>query len=251
MEVMKTLPDQSVDLILCDLPYELDNWTNPLQWDKMLPLPLMMEQYWRLIKKNHAIVLFCNEPNATHLRMSAINLFKYNIIWIKTKVGGVMNAKVKPLKIHETILVFSEGTTSPGRLGNMPYYPQGLTVLNKVVKNTKNDRSVFSDRPSIKESYTQEFTNYPTDVISFASVQKGKHPTQKPVDLMEYLIKTYTKENDVVLDNCMGSGTTGVACINTKRNFIGIEQDQEYFDIAKTRIETCDLQSDIFITGEI
>lgn len=246
MEVMKTLPDNSIDLILCDLPYELVHWVNPMTWDKLLPISEMMEQYWRLIKKNHAVVLFCNEPNATHIRANAIEKFKYNLIWVKTKAGGVMNAKVKPLKIHESILVFSEGSTSPGRPNNMPYYPQGLLEFNKVVKNTKKSRSVFSDRPSIKENYLQEFTNYPTDVLYFQSVHKGQHPTQKPVELMEYLIKTYTQEGETVMDNCMGSGTTGVACVVNNRNFIGIEQDHIFFDIAEKRIRPFEEQAGFF-----
>jgi len=232
---MKSIPDGSVDMVLTDPPYQLTNWTNPMQWDKVLDLTSVWEELRRITKPNSAVCLFGNEPYSTTQRNSNPQMFKYDLIWVKNKVTGFMNAKVKPLKSYEVISVFSIGKTSPGREGNMPYYPQGLVKKNKQVTNSKKSRSVLSDRPSLKDSYTQEFTNYPKDVIMF-DCESGLHPTQKPVALMEYLIKTFTNEGDTVLDFTMGSGTTGVACKNLSRDFIGIELDEEYFKTAEERI---------------
>ena len=235
LEVMKDLADNSVDMVLTDPPYQLTNWTNPMQWDKVLDLTALWEEIKRVTKPCTAVCLFGNEPYSTTQRNSNPTMFKYDIIWVKNKVTGPMNAKVKPLKSYEVISVFSTGKTSPGREGNMKYYPQGLKRIDKEVSNTKSSRSVMSDRPSIKPKYVQEFTNYPKDVVFF-DCESGLHPTQKPVALMEYLIKTYTNEGETVLDFTMGSGTTGVACKNLNRNFIGIELDEAYFKIAEERI---------------
>jgi site-specific DNA-methyltransferase (adenine-specific) len=163
-------------------------------------------------------------------------MFKYDIIWVKNKVTGPMNAKVKPLKTYEIISVFSRGKTSPGRDGNMKYYPQGLVRIDKQVSNGNNNSSVTQHRPSTKPKYTQEFNNYPKDVVMF-DCESGLHPTQKPVALMEYLIKTYTQEGETVLDFTMGSGSTGVAAGNLRRDFIGIEKEEKYFQISQQRIE--------------
>ena len=237
LEMMKTLPDGCVDMVLTDPPYQLTNWTNPMQWDKVLDLTSVWEEINRVSKYGVAVCLFGNEPYSTTQRNSNPSMFKYDIIWVKNKVTGFMNAKVKPLKSYEVISVFSTGKTSPGRQGNMKYYPQGLIKKDKQVKNSKNSRSVLSDRPSLKDSYKQEYTNYPRDVLCF-DCESGLHPTQKPVALMEYLIKTYTNEGETVLDFTMGSGTTGVAAKNLNRNFIGIELDEGYFNTAKERIES-------------
>lgn len=234
VEIIKTLG--CVDAVICDPPYQLVNWTNPHKWDKALNL----EEIWRLLQTRttdrSAILLFGNEPYSTFQRNSNPALFKYDLIWVKNKVTGFMNAKVKPLKTFEKISVFSSGTTAPGRMRNMTYNPQGLTRVDKTVKNTKRSSTVMSDRPSIKEEHTQEFTNYPKDVLEF-DCESGLHPTQKPVALMEYLIRTYTNPGDTVLDFTMGSGTTGVACQNTGRKFIGIEKHQKYFEIAVNRLQ--------------
>lgn len=220
-----------VGLVLADPPYDLNNWTNPMKWDKALPMP----QIWPLLNAP-TVILFGNEPYSTWQRNTNPAQFKYDLIWVKNKITGFANAKVKPLKKFEKISVFSNGTTSPGRKNNMVYNPQGLIASGKVCKNLKTSRSVLSDRPSLKDEYVQEFTNYPSDVLFF-DTESGLHPTQKPVALMEYLIRTYTQPGDTVLDFCMGSGTTGVAAKNTGRNFIGIEKDEKYFQIAKERIQ--------------
>lgn len=160
----------------------------------------------------------------------------------KNNAVGFVNAKLKPMNKHETICVFSNGKTSNGNKNNMIYNPQGLLPFNKPCKSgNKQGKDNTYWRPSLKssnnEQYIQQWTNYPTTVLEFQKVTKAIHPTQKPVELIEYLIKTYSNEGDTILDNCMGSGSTGIACLNTKRNFIGMELDDKYFDMAKTRIE--------------
>ena len=238
MEIMQKIPAGSVDMILCDLPYE----TTSSKWDKALPFPELWEQYTRIIKGTGAIVLFGAEPFASRLRMSAQNLYKYDWIWVKNNAVGFVNAKLKPMNKHEVICVFSKGKTANKNSNNMPYYPQGLIPYGKEMRNgNKADKDNSYWRPSLKSSngggYVQQFTNYPTSVLYFDKVQKAVHPTQKPVPLLEYLIKTYTVEGDTVLDNCMGSGSTGVACVRTGRRFIGIEKDPHYFQLAAERLE--------------
>lgn len=237
---MKNIPDKSVDMILCDLPFGITS----SKWDKVIPFEPLWEQYKRIIKTNGAICLFGAEPFASKLRTSNVNWFKYDWVWIKNNAVGFVNAKLKPMNKHEVICVFSEGKTSNGNKNNMPYYPQGLIPYNKESRSgNKKGKDNTYWRPSLKSSneggYIQEFTNYPTTVLKFNKVQKAVHPTQKPVPLLEYLIRTYTNGGgETILDNCMGSGSTGVACVNANRNFIGIELNKDYYDIAKDRIET-------------
>lgn len=235
---MKDIPDKSVDMILCDLPFGITS----SKWDKVIPFEPLWEQYKRIIKINGAICLFGAEPFASKLRTSNTEWFKYDWVWIKNNAVGFVNAKLKPMNKHEVICVFSEGKTSNGNKNNMPYFPQGLIPYNKESRSgNKKGKDNTYWRPSLKSSneggYIQEFTNYPTTVLQFNKVQKAVHPTQKPVPLLEYLIKTYTNEGETVLDNCMGSGSTGVACVNTNRSFIGIELNQKYYNLAKERIK--------------
>ena len=238
LEVMKSIPDGSVDMILADPPYG----TTACKWDSVIDFTLMWEQLKRVIKPNGAIVLFGAEPFSSRLRVSNLEQFKYDWIWSKTKALGFTNAKNKPMNKHEVISVFSEGTTANRSERRMPYYPQGLLPYGKVVSGIRKCKADSSEgghkfaRPGHKESYVQEFTNYPTQILEFANEGKTVHPTQKPVALMEYLIKTYTNEGETVLDFTMGSGTTGVACCNLSRSFIGIEMDENYFNIASKRI---------------
>ena len=233
LEKMKDIPDKSIDMILCDLPYG----TTACKWDVVIPFEPMWEQYERIIKDNGAIVLTASQPFTTKLINSNEKLFKYEFIWIKSKPTGFINAKNAPLKKHENILVFSKGKTANNNKNNMIYNPQGLTVSGKFKKSKYDEGDILGVRPSRKnDGYIQEFSNYPNSILDFKSETKTIHPTQKPVALLEYLIKTYTNENEIVLDNCMGSGSTGVACVNTNRNFIGIEKDDKYFEIAKNRI---------------
>ena len=233
LERMKEIESGSVDAIICDPPYG----TTACKWDSVIPFPEMWERLNKLIKPNGAIVLFGSEPFSSALRMSNIKNYKYDWIWEKHHKTGHLNAKNRPMKIIESISVFSKGKHL--------YNPQGLIEINKHTKNSnsdmnrdgKNSTSVVNNAPPKKE-YFQKYTNYPTEILKFDSMNSnGLHPTQKPVALMEYLIKTYTNEGELVLDFTMGSGTTGVACKNLGRKFIGIEMDECYFDIASKRIE--------------
>lgn len=235
LEQMEYINDESVDLILCDLPYGMTS----SKWDKPLPFNLLWSNYERIIKPKGAIVLFGAEPFTSQLILSNIDLYKYTWYWNKNSTSGFVNAKLKPMNTIETISVFSKGKTSNGNVNNMNYYPQGLKPCNKVrtMGNKKKADNTYARPSNMGNFIKQDWTNYPKNYIEFNRVGKCVHPCQKPTDLLEYLIKTYTKEGDVVLDNCMGSGSTGVACVNTKRNFIGIELDKKYFDVAKQRME--------------
>lgn len=202
----------------------------------------MWEQLKRIIKPNGAIVLFGQEPFCSLVRVSNLRDFKYDWQWRKTRPAGFTNAKLKPLKDLETIMVFSQGTTANGSSRNMPYFPQGLEDCdlewNRPRVYLSGDSGVSPARKNHKLTRKIEKKGYPRQVLDFANPNNEVlHPTQKPVALMEYLIKTYTNEGETVLDFTMGSGTTGVACVNLNRNFIGIELDEGYFDIANKRIE--------------
>ena len=238
LEVMKSIPDKSVDMVLCDVPYG----TTACKWDNVIPFEPMWEQLDRIIKDNGAICLFGSEPFSSYLRMSNIKNFKYDWIWRKNTSAGFIHAKNMPLKKHEIISVFSNGSMGhKSVLGKkrMVYYPQGLIPKKTVYHgNKKNCVNIIGERPSQKTDFISDFTNYPISVIETKEGSNNNfyHPTQKPVLLLEYLIKTYTLENETVLDFTMGSGSTGVACVNTNRNFIGIELDKKYFEIAKERI---------------
>lgn len=237
LEIMKQIPDESVNLILCDLPYG----TTACKWDTVIPFEPLWKQYERLLKGNGAVVLFGSEPFSSALRMSKIDWYKYDWYWNKNSTAGFVNAKLKPMNTVETISIFSRGFTANPSKNKMIYYPQGLIPFGKTVKNGNKagkDNSYYQPSWTSDVGRVQEFTNYPRNYLEFSHKEKTKavHPTQKPVALLEYLIKTYTKEDEIVLDNCMGSGSTGVAAVNLKRKFIGIEKDEKYFEIAKNRI---------------
>lgn len=217
-----------VDAIITDSPYG----TTACKWDSIIPFDEMWKRLNQLIRPNRAIVLFGSEPFSSALRMSNIKNYKYDWIWDKKGTGGFLNAKIRPLKRYENIMVFSKGKPV--------YYPikeiRGEKRIKGGYNKKKGDGDMVYGRFEDSKSFSNEY--YPTDIIELSNaVNKGKvHPTQKPVALMEYLIKTYTQENELVLDFTMGSGTTGVACKNTNRNFIGIELDETYFNIAINRI---------------
>jgi site-specific DNA-methyltransferase (adenine-specific) len=218
LELMKDVPDQSVDMILCDLPYG----TTQNKWDSVIPFEPLWAQYKRICKG--AIVLTATQPFTSALVASNSRDFRYEMVWEKSSVTGHLNAHRRPMRTHEDVLVFSDFAP--------PYYPQGLKPYGKTKKRGNNGTNFGK---SGTENH-QEFTNYPRSIIRIANDSKPVHPTQKPVALMEYLILTYTNEGETVMDNCMGSGTTGVACMNTGRKFIGMEQDAKYFEIAQKRI---------------
>lgn len=230
LELMKKIPDGSVDMILCDLPYG----TTSCKWDTIIPYEPLWEQYERIIKDDGAIVLFGSEPFSSHLRLSNLKMYKYDWIWDKKTGLGFLDSKYRPLKQHEVISVFSKGGCSNGSKIQMKYNPQGLIPTTKKNRNTKSN--ILNSEPKQRKDLDTKFTNYPKTILTY-SRETGLHPTQKSVELLEYLIKTYTNEGELVLDNCMGSGSTGVAALNTNRNFIGIELDDNYFNIAKNRIE--------------
>ena len=228
LELMKDIPDGSVDLILCDLPYG----TTACKWDSVIPFEPLWEQLNRTIKPNGAICLFGSEPFSSALRMSNIKNFKYDWIWDKKIPSGMSYARFQPMRQTENISVFCNGKTV--------YNPQ-MIKRDKPIKKGGNKYSPSAPIQACKEGKvfkkTYEYKN-PINLIVFEKIRKGSlHPTQKPIALLEYLIRTYTNDGEVVLDNCMGSGSTGVACVNTGRKFIGIELDNGYFDIAKERIE--------------
>jgi site-specific DNA-methyltransferase (adenine-specific) len=235
LEVMKDIPDGSVDMVLTDPPYG----TTACKWDSVIPFEPMWEQLKRVTKKNGAIVMTASQPFTSALVMSNPKMFKYCWVWVKNVPAGFAQAKNKPMSKHEDVVVFSLAKT--GHVSQcknrMTYNPQGIIPFGKEVKNSKSHRgSAFEARKNSRGSYIQEFTGYPDSVISIPVERNGFHPTQKPVALMEYLIRTYTNEGENVLDFTMGSGTTGVAAKNLNRKFIGIELDEEYFKIAQDRI---------------
>ncbi len=227
LEGMVQIADKSIDMILCDLPYGITD----CKWDKKINTNKLWEEYNRIIKDNGAIVLTATMKFGIELINGNFKNFRYDLIWHKKAVTGFANAKRMPLRCHELILVFYKKLPT--------YNPQGLKRLEnpkKISRKNNNKENVYKIDTLLKP-YKTEFTNYPRSVLQFAySNNKSLHPTQKPVNMFEYLIKTYTNEGDLVLDNCMGSGTTAVACINTGRNFIGFETDERYFEIANKRI---------------
>jgi site-specific DNA-methyltransferase (adenine-specific) len=237
LKIMPRLQSGSVDLILCDLPYS----TTACSWDALIPFEPLWREYRRIAKPNAAIVLTASQPFTTQLIASNLPMFKYCWIWEKSNASGFAHAKNMPLKNYEDVCVFSEGVIAHASQSKkrMPYNPQGLIYSPRVCRNAPRhkEESAFGNRPSHKDAYTQEWTNYPSQVQRFTSVSGAEHPTQKPVALMEYLIRTYTNPGNLVLDNCMGSGTTGVAAMNTGRRFIGIERDPDYFAICQRRIQ--------------
>jgi len=240
LEIMKTIPSESIDAIITDPPYG----TTACKWDSVIDFKLMWKQLNRIIKPNGAIVLFGSQPFTSSLISSNYKGFKYEWIWFKNMGGNPLNAKTTPMKQHENILVFSNGKTN--------YYPikeqrakSGLDRVRSsaIIGGNIKDDAVYGKTNVIKKKYDD--LRYPKTIQKF-NVQRGLHPTQKPVALMEYLIKTYTNENETVLDFTMGSGSTGVAAKNLNRNFIGIELDNKYFEIAEKRIKEHQQQLKLF-----
>ena len=230
LERMKEIPSGSVDMALTDPAYG----TTACKWDSIIPLEPMWEQLKRIIKPNGAVVMTAAQPFTSFLVCSNIGMHKYNLVWRKTKVCHFAQAPYRFMTEHEDICVFSFGGTSKNAKNRMTYNPQGLEDCHKVCKG----KSHSDHRPSAttQPDYVQTKTGYPKSILEFGSDTAKCHPTQKPVALMEYLIKTYTNKGETVLDFTAGSGSTGVACVNTGRKFIGIELDDKYFDVAKNRI---------------
>lgn len=226
LDVMKTLPDRSVDMVLCDLPYGITQ----NKWDSVIPLPELWGCYRRILKPKGAVVLTASQPFTSALVSSNYPWFKYSWVWRKSCPTGHLNVKRMPMKEHEDIVVFSSS--------NHLYNPQGLKPYGKMKRRYSGNGQVKQgDNYGVAgaESF-QEVTGYPKTILEIASDRSKQHPTQKPVALFEYLIRTYTNPSNVVLDNCCGSGTTGVACVNTGRLSIQIELSPDYYAIARDRL---------------
>ena len=238
LELMKTIPDKFVDMILCDLPYG----TTVCKWDTIIPFEPLWKQYKRIIKDNGAIVLTASQPFTSVLGASNIDILKYSWVWKKSRPTNFTQAKRMPLKGFEDILVFYSKPTI--------YNPQDTVACDRIIKNTgtkskgrlglKTDCDVAYHGVIVgsdeNDCYSQTLTNYPRGIIEFAQESKSIHPTQKPVALFEYLIKTYTNEGELVLDNCSGSGTTAIACLNTNRKYICMEMDEGYYEKSIERV---------------
>jgi site-specific DNA-methyltransferase (adenine-specific) len=225
LEGMKYIDDKSIDMILCDLPYG----TTACKWDTVIPFEHLWEHYKRIIKDNGAIILFGSEPFSSNLRMSNLKMFKYDWIWDKKKGGNPLLSKIQPIKTYEIISVFGKGKVN--------YYP--IMVDRDKPKARGKNKGKMSETTNNVFTENKVYTQYyPKAIIEYSNAnQRNKlHPTQKPVALFEYLIKTYTNENELVLDNCIGSGTTAIAALNTGRFFIGIEKEEKYVEIARKRI---------------
>ena len=239
LEGMKQIPDGTIDAVICDLPYG----TTACAWDSVIPFDKLWEQYRRIIKPSGAIVLFGSEPFSSALVMSNPKWFKHEWIWYKRFPGNFANAKIQPLRVHENISVFCKG--------KCPYHPQ-MIKRDKPIKVGGNNMNIdVYNKFDPKEEYEGRlyFEKFPESIIEFSSRINPSdhfHPTQKPVDLLRYLVRTYTNEGDTVLDNCMGSGTTAIACIKERRHFIGFELSKEYFDKAVRRIKAEQAQLTLF-----
>jgi len=231
LEQMKKIPDGSIDAIITDPPYG----TTACKWDSVIPFELMWEQLNRIIKPNGAIVLFGSQPFTSALIMSNPKNFKYEWIWRKNRGSNFASLKYQPFKEHESVLVFSNKTHNYYPIKEARSESGKARAKYKINASNTGKRDVLSGMKATDLGYIDKNLRNPSSVQKF-NTEVGKHPTQKPVALMEYLIKTYTNEGETVLDFTMGSGSTGVACVNTNRNFIGIEMDNKYFDIATNRI---------------
>lgn len=234
---MSNIPDKSVDMILTDLPYgALNRGNRSARWDRQLPLDKVWAHYERIIKDNGAIVLFGQGRFTAQLMQSNTELWRYNLVWDKVLVGGFLNAKRMPLRSHEDILVFyrKAPTYNPQMSEGKPLHGKGKSYKEKRLTN-----NCYGSIHATDDTRKGSTAKFPTSILRFAKPHPSMavHPTEKPVALLEWLIKTFTNEGETVLDSCMGSGSTGVACKNTKRNFIGIESDERYFQIALKRMQ--------------
>ena len=246
LELMKNIPDKSIDMILCDLPYG----TTACKWDTVIPLEPLWCEYNRIIKDNGAICLFGAEPFSSQLRVSNLQNFKYDWVWRKPRGTGHLNAKKQPLRDVENISVFykKQCVYNPQFAKGKPYSALKGGKTSRVSESGETTYGKFMNGAEFRNDNSG--FRYPKQVIEFGVVERGTvHPTQKPVPLLEYLIKTYINEGDLVLDNCMGSGSTGVASVNTNRNFIGMELDENYFKIAQKRISKA--QENLSKRGEL
>ena len=246
LQIMKEIQDESIDCIICDLPY--GGGITSCAWDTEIPFEPLWENYERIIKPSGAIVLFGTQPFTTKLINSNIKLYRYSWVWNKNHSSNFQLAKLQPLKVTEDICVFSKGKSANGAKVTATYYPQ-KEIRDIPVRNGGGLKSCkLLNKNNMGKQYNVYYDKYPINILTYNRPSNSEkiHPTQKPLDLLKYLVKTYSKENQTILDNCMGSGSTGVACKLLNRNFIGIELDTKYFDIAKERIENTDVPNKLF-----
>ena len=239
LELMKDIPDKSIDMILCDLPYG----TTACKWDTVIPFEPLWKEYKRIIRDKGVICLFGSEPFSSKLRISNLDNYRYDWIWVKEKPSNFQLMNYQAGRLTENIMIFSKGKCCYVKNNNNAvYYPQRIQRDKPRTANVKiygeTDKNILNSYNKGKEDNYKTYTDkLPTNVLYYSNERHKVHPTQKPVELLEYLIKTYTLETETVLDNCMGSGSTGVACVNLGRRFIGVELNESYFNIAKARIE--------------
>ena len=239
LDLMKNIPDKSIDCIIADLPYG----TTACKWDSLIDLDKLWLQYKRIVKDKGAIILFGQEPFSSRVRNSNIDWYRYDWVWQKQKPSNFQLMNYQCGRVHENIMVFSQAKACYVKNGNtMNYYPQmtpreNIRKANVKIYGDTDNNILHSYKNGEKDNYKEYSEKHPISVIQFNTESKKLHQTQKPVELLEYLIKTYTKEGDLVLDNCMGSGSTGVAALNLNRSFIGIELDEGHFNIAEERIK--------------
>ncbi len=237
LEVMPTIEAGSVDLILSDLPYG----STACRWDSVIPFEPLWACFKHVLKPKGAVVLTASQPFTSMLVMSNREWFKYEWVWEKSRPTDFVNARNKPMKRHENVLVFSNGTTASRSQSKMTYQPQGILKTQRTVWVKRSSRGYQGERLKQLDCYPSTETGFPSSILKFASESKTVHPTQKPVPLFEYLIKTYSNEGETVLDATIGSGTTAIAALNTNRRCVGIERDPGYFATACDRVKSAQL----------
>lgn len=250
MDILKELPDKCIDLVVCDLPYG----TTASSWDKIIDVQELWAKYNRIVKDNGTVILFANGLFTPRVMLSNLKDYKYRLVWVKRNSTNFVHAKNRPMVKSEDILIFSKGAMGhKSQLGNkrMTYNPQGIIPVNKIRKDGKTNftNTLAGKRPSHKEEFIVEYTNYPTDILTdFPELPPNQkiHTNEKPIELLEYLIKTYSNENELILDNCSGSGNLAIACMNTKRRFICIEKDYDYWKASVERLKNAQAQLKLF-----
>jgi len=229
-EGIKEIPDKSIQLILADLPYG----QTEIEWDIKIDMNDLWNEWWRILKDNGVIVLYGVQPFTSYLVQSQINFFKYSLVWKKSRVGGFAQAPYRVLNQHEDLLVFSKAGMTKNSRNRILYNPQGVVEINKTMKG-KTENGLRKGRKA-QSDYVQKYTNYPTSILEYSSDGKPIHPTQKPIDLNEFLIKSYTNEEDFIFDPCYGSGSAIIAAKNINRKYIGFELNNEYYEKTKNII---------------
>jgi site-specific DNA-methyltransferase (adenine-specific) len=227
---IKNIPDNSIQLIIADLPYG----TTEIDWDVRINMDTLWNEWWRILKNNGSIILYGVQPFTSYLINSQLEYFKYSLVWKKSRVGGFAQAPYRILNQHEDLIIFSKAGMTNNSKNKILYNPQGVLECNKTMKG-KGSNSLRANR-KIQSDYIQKYTNYPKSILEFGNKGKIIHPTQKPIELNEFLIKSFSNETDFIFDPCFGSGSTIIAAINTNRKFIGFEKDESYYELFNTKL---------------